>query len=319
MSYYRVLGLEKEPFSTSPDPGFFYNSTAHRAALCRLQISIALRRGMSVMIGDIGTGKTTVSRKLSQALAEDNNIIFRMILNPYFRTEKQFLAGMAKVFHIPLPKGKLTALDYMEAIERYLFVQGVENGKTVVLLIDESQILPDFVFEVLRILLNYETNQFKILQLVLVGQMELLPRIRRMANFWDRIAAKVMLKPLESGEVRELIEARLRYAGSKGAEVMFTSEAIELIYEQTEGYPRRVSLLCHNVLEYMVMHDKHRVDLQLVHRVIDNEIAMDDFRGVAVTREVVGGRSSEAAQKLVIRGQGAGVGDQGAMLRVVGA
>ncbi len=309
MSYYRVLGLEKEPFSTSPDPGFFYSSTAHRAALCRLQISIALRRGMSVMIGDIGTGKTTVSRKLSQALGEDKNIIFRMILNPYFRTEKQFLAGMAKVFHIPLPKGKLTALDYMEAIERYLFMQGVENGKTVVLLIDESQILPDFVFEVLRILLNYETNQFKILQLVLVGQMELLPRIRGMANFWDRISAKVMLKPLESGEVRELIEARLRYAGYRGLESMFAPEAVELICRHTEGYPRRVSLLCHNVLEHMVMYDKRRVDLQLVHRVIDNEIAMDDFRNLEPSSQLCPTHSSGCSDD----------SGQGAMLRVVAA
>ena len=91
MSYYRALGLEKEPFSTSPDPGFFYSSAGHRSALCRLQIAVALKRGMSVMVGDIGTGKTTVSRKLSQALSEDDNVVFRMILNPYFRTEKQFL------------------------------------------------------------------------------------------------------------------------------------------------------------------------------------------------------------------------------------
>ncbi len=280
MSYYRALGLEKEPFSTSPDPSFFYNSASHRAALCRLQIAIALKRGLSVMIGDIGTGKTTVSRKLSRALNEDKNVVFRMILNPYFRTEKQFLSRMAALFHVPLPKGRLTSLDYMESIERYLFTQGVEQNKTVVLLIDESQILPDFVFEVLRILLNYETNEFKILQLVLVGQMELLPRITRMANFWDRVSAKVMLKSLSVGEVRELIEARLRYAGYRGTNPMFAPESIELIFEHTEGFPRRVNLFCHNVLEQMVMHDRRHVDLQLVHRVIENEIAADDFKGL---------------------------------------
>jgi general secretion pathway protein A len=303
MSYYRVLGLEKEPFSTSPDPGFFYGSGGHRSALCRLQIAIALKRGMSVMLGDIGTGKTTVSRKLSQALIEDENVIFRMILNPYFRTEKQFLSRLAAVFHIPLPKGRMTALDYMESIERYLFTQGVENGKTVVLLIDESQILPDFVFEVLRILLNYETNEFKILQLVLVGQMELLPRITGMANFWDRVSAKVMLKPLESGEVRELIEARLRHAGYKGADPMFTSEAVELIYKQTNGYPRRVSLFCHNVLEHMVMHGKRRVSLQIVNRVIDKEIEMDDFRGLVGDTESAKedfGESSSGMLRVVV-------------------
>ena len=299
MSYYRVLGLEREPFSTSPDPGIFFNSSGHRSALCRLQISIALKRGLNVMLGDIGTGKTTVSRRLSQALAEDDNVIFKMILNPYFRTEKQFLSRMASVFHIPVPSGRLTALDYMESIERYLFTQGVEEGKTVVLLIDEAQILPDFVFEVLRILLNYETNEFKILQLVLVGQLELLPRIMALANFWDRVSAKVMLKPLEAGEVRGLIEARLKCAGYSGLQPMFDAESIELIYERTKGYPRRVSLFCHNVLEHMVMHGKHKVDVQLVNQVIDKEIESDDFRDIVVERDFAGESRVESADGLL--------------------
>lgn len=305
MSYYRVLGLEKEPFSTSPDPSFFYGSTGHRAALCRLQIAIALKRGMSVMIGDIGTGKTTVSRKLSRALSEDDDVTFRMILNPYFRTEKQFLSRMAALFHVPLPKGRLTSLDYMEAIERYLFAEGVERNRTVVLLIDEAQILPDFVFEVLRILLNYETNEFKILQLVLVGQMELLPRITRMANFWDRVSTKVMLKPLEAGEVRALIDARLRVAGYRGRESMFTPEAIALIRDHTDGFPRRVSLFCHQVLEHMIMYNKRRVNVQLVHRVIKSEIEADDFKGLVNADDLEQDRKSrpmEGSQLLRVVG-----------------
>ncbi|MBT3190958.1 MAG: AAA family ATPase [Verrucomicrobia bacterium] len=299
MSYYRVLGLEREPFSTSPDPDFFHNSAGHRAALCRLQIAIALKRGLSVMIGDIGTGKTTVSRKLSRALNEDENVTFRMILNPYFRTEKQFLSRLAALFHVPLPSGRMTSLDYMEAIERYLFTQGVERNRTVVLLIDEAQILPDFVFEVLRILLNYETNEFKILQVVLVGQMELLPRVTRMANFWDRVSAKVMLKPLAVGEVRELIDARLRAAGYRGTQSMFSAEAVGMICEHTDGFPRRVNLLCHNALEHMVMHDKRFVDLQLVHRVIESEIASDDFKGLL---DEEGAEDQDAARMLRVVG-----------------
>ncbi len=281
MSYYRTLGLSAEPFSTSPDPAFFYGSTEHRAALCRLQISIALKRGLSVMAGDIGTGKTTLGRRLAQLLCEDENIDFRMILNPYFRTEKQFLSRMAAIFHVPVPDEKrANALDYMEAIEQYLFSAGVEQNRTVVLLIDEAQILPDFVFEVLRILLNYETNEFKILQLVLAGQLELLPRIAAMPNFWDRIATKVMLKPLAAGDVRDMIQARLRAAGYQGAQPLFAPEAVERIHAHTEGLPRRVNILCHNVLEYLVMYDKKRVDWDIVQQVIERESASDDFRNV---------------------------------------
>ncbi|MCK5850105.1 MAG: AAA family ATPase [Kiritimatiellae bacterium] len=271
MSYYRILGLDKEPFSTSPDPSFFFQSKEHKAALCRLQIAINLRRGLSVILGDVGTGKTTLSRKLSRILADDENMIFRMILNPYFKTEKQFLSRVASLFHVDAPK-KATGLDYMEAVERFLFKAGVEEQKTVVLLIDEAQILPEFVLETLRILLNYETNEYKILQLVLVGQMELHPRISQMNNFWDRIALKYVLNPLGEEELKEMLNFRLKQAGHKGESPIFTDEAIARIWRHTKGYPRKLSLICHNCLEYLVMHDKTVVDESVVLRVIDAEV-----------------------------------------------
>ena len=154
----------------------------------------------------------------------------------------------------------------MEAVERFLFQRGVEDGKTIVLLIDEAQILPKFVLEILRILLNYETNEYKILQLVLVGQMELLP------NFWDRIALRYVLNPLGEDEVRELIDYRLRQAGYTGAAPLFTNEAVSRIWEYTRGYPRKLSLCCHNVLEYLVMYDRKVVDEDIVSQVIDSEV-----------------------------------------------
>ncbi len=304
MSYYKVLGLEREPFSTSPDPSFFYKSEAHFAALCRLQVAIALKRGLSVVLGDVGTGKTTVSRRLSVALGEERDVVFRMILNPFFRTEKQFLSRMAALFHVPIPARQPTSLDLMEAIERFLFQQGVEENRTVVLLIDEAQILPEFVLELLRILLNYETNDAKILQLVLVGQMELLPRIANMPNFWDRIALKIMLKPMAEGEVREMIEYRLREAGCRAGRPMFTSDAIARICAHTGGYPRKVNMLCHQVLEHMVMYDRQTVDEGLVRRVIDREIAADDFRGILDSARVLVPEADE--------------GDEATALRVVG-
>ena len=271
MSYYNVLGLAREPFSSSPDPAFLFLSDEHKAALCRLQIAIALKRGLCVLMGDVGTGKTTLSRKLARVLSDDDSVSFHMILNPYFTTDRQFLEKVAALFHVEVPP-HATSLDCMEAIERFLFRRGVEEGKTVVLLIDEAQILPDFVLEILRILLNYETNDYKILQLVLVGQMELLPRLSRLPNFWDRIALKYVLNPLGHDEVREMISFRLRQAGYGGKEPLFTNEAVELIYYHTQGYPRRLASLCHQALERLVMHDKRRVDAQIVGKLIEDEV-----------------------------------------------
>jgi general secretion pathway protein A len=271
MSYYKTLGLEKEPFSTSPDPAFLYLSKEHKAALCRLQISLTLKRGLSVLLGDVGTGKTTLSRKLARLLNERDEFHFQMVLNPYFETEKQFLARVASLFHIDLPQDA-TTLDCIEAVEKFLFRVGVEQQRTVVLLIDEAQILPEFVLETLRILLNYETNEYKILQLVLVGQMELLPKISKMTNFWDRIALKYVLNPLGEEEVKEMIDFRLRQAGYRSEVSLFTDEAVKLIAAHTQGYPRKLALMCHNALENLVMQDKKMVNEDVVAQLIEEEI-----------------------------------------------
>jgi general secretion pathway protein A len=271
MSYYSELGLTREPFSSSPDPAFLYLSEEHKAALCRIQIAIALRRGLSVLMGDVGTGKTTLSRKLARDLSEDGDVCFHLILNPYFSSDRQFLRKLAEVLHVEVPM-HASSLECMEAVERFLFHQGVERQKTVVLLIDEAQILPDFVLEILRILLNYETNEYKILQLVLVGQLELLPRLSGMPNLWDRIALKYVLNPLGREEVREMVEFRLRQAGYRGRESLFTEEAIDLIWEHTQGYPRRLALICHGALEMLVMHDRRRVDGEIVKSLVRQDV-----------------------------------------------
>lgn len=261
MSYYKILGLEKEPFSTCPDPSFFYESRSHIFALTRIMIELHLRRGLSVVIGDIGTGKTTLSRKLYQKLKERNDIIFHMILDPVYESEKAFLQYLAQSFNIKVGK---------EAIKKYLFSKGVNEKKTVVLLIDEAQKLSMSSLEVLRVLLNYETNEYKLIQLVLLGQMELLPKLRQMQNFMDRISFKCILDPLDEREVGEMINSRLGFAGYSGDEV-FTDDAVREIYCHTQGRLRPINMICHNAMKELVVNGNRKVDGEIVKWIVERE------------------------------------------------
>lgn len=262
MSYYNILGLEKEPFSTSPDPEFFYHSTSHNTALKRLEIAVRLRRGLCMILGDVGTGKTTLSRTLLQAFKDEDNFIFHMILDPGFKSEFQFLLQLVKMFDI-VPEFKST-MDFKEALEKFLFQKGVEENKTIVLLIDEGQKITPENLEVLRTLLNYETNEYKLLQLIIMAQVELLPRVKRIRNFMDRVALKYTINPLDEFETKEMIEFRLKAAGYQGYTPLFTDEAIKLIYQSTQGYPRKIAMLCHDALEEAVMKDAHQIDEKVV-------------------------------------------------------
>lgn len=269
MSYYNVLHLDKEPFSTSPDPYFFYPSVSHKQAIQRLEIAIRLKRGLSVILGDVGIGKTTLARALIQELHESNGAITYMILDPIYDSEFQFVATLAKLFGIK--RTFRSALDYKEAIERFLFKKCVDEGHIIALIIDESQKMSLSLLEVLRTLLNYETNEYKLLQLIIMGQMELLPKLQRINNFSDRISLKYILNPLDQNETKNMIEFRLKRSGAISGKEIFTEKAILEIYQYTQGYPRKIASVCHNLLEELVMRDRRIIEEDMVNEVIEKD------------------------------------------------
>lgn len=274
MSYYRLLGLSCEPFSTSPDPHFFYLSAAHRAALYRLRIATRLQRGLSLVLGDVGTGKTTLSRRLGQLLPQDGPIELAVILNPYFESDQQLLLALAEAFHLDLPQEPPPLRVLLASVERYLFQRGVDEEKIVVLLIDEAQQLTESNLEILRALLNYETADKKLLQLILMAQLEVLPTLRTQRALWDRVSLRYVLNPLDERETEAMIEFRLRQAGYVGREMLFDEEAFQEIYLATQGYPRRIALLCHDALERLVMDGRASVSPALIRELAARDKAL---------------------------------------------
>lgn len=272
MSYYRVLGFEREPFSTSPDPEFFFSAREHDRALTNVLIELRLKRGLSVVLGDVGTGKTTLSRKLVQDLRKREDCLFHMMLDPSFESRAAFTHALVKNFGIPLENPQPTLTELREALERFLFQKGVVENKTVILIIDEAQKLDMVSMEVLRLLLNYETNQFKLLQLVLLGQIELLTSIQQIPNFMDRISFKTRLNPLDYDETKEMIFFRIEQAGYRSKMDLFLEEALKEIYQSSQGYPRQVTMLCHKTLKAMLMRNKPAVDRELVNSILEEEV-----------------------------------------------
>jgi len=273
MSYYKILGFEKEPFSTSPDPEFLYMSREHESALTNTLIELNLQRGLNIILGDVGTGKTTLSRKLIQELRKREKFLYQIILNPSFEDEKEFLRCLTRNFNIPFvySDDKSTLVALRDSFEKFILAKTLKENKVVILIIDEAQKLSLESLETLRILLNYETNDFKLIQIVLLGQMELYSRIAEIENFYDRINFRFTLYPFGFEETKKMIHFRLRQAGYKGRIRLFLDDAIREIYEHTGGYPRRITLLCHRALKDLIIKNKYVVDGQLIRNICEQD------------------------------------------------
>ncbi len=282
MSYFKILGFEKEPFSTSPDPDFLYFTESHQSVLTNALIELRLKRGLSVILGDVGTGKTTLSRKLVQSLKERGDFIVHCVMDPCFENEHEFLHTLIRNFGIDLDSyamsnrvpGHITVLDMKEVLQKFLFDRCVIENKSVVLIIDEAQKLSDFAIEMLRVILNYETNQNKMLQLVLMGQLELYSKINKFPNFMDRISFKYTLNPLGLKDAKEMIEFRVRQAGYVSQHPLFKDEAIDVIHRIAHGYPRKMMSLCHRALKALVMKQKWVVDADLIQEIVDEDVRL---------------------------------------------
>ena len=265
MDYFSILNLKKEPFSNSPDPEFFFHSRQHLDCLQKLELSLLLRRGLNVIIGEVGTGKTTLCRQLIRRFAQKEEIETHLILDPHFLNATEFLATVTKMLVGKKPAAGSHDWQIKEHIKQYLFRKGVDQKKTVILVIDEGQKIPAFCLEILREFLNYETNEYKLLQIVIFAQTEFENTIRKYPNFADRINLFHLLKPLGFNDTRLMIKFRLEKSSNSRKKLnLFTYPALWAIYRITGGYPRKIINLCHQSILSMIIQNRSKSGYFLV-------------------------------------------------------
>jgi general secretion pathway protein A len=267
MSYYQALGLEREPFSNSPDPDLLYRAPSHLECLQHMEIAVRLRRGLNVVLGEVGTGKTTLGRELVRLLSDDEGIEVHFIDDPYHATPEDFLLALARLFGLdPEPLGRDAGL-LREALKSELVRRGEDEGRIVVLIVDEGQKITPPCLELLRELLNFETNTHKLLQIVIFAQNEFEGMLAARPNLEDRVNFRYRLRPLNRAQTRGMIEKRLALCAPDGrAPAIFTPLALRRIYRLTRGYPRKIVRLCHLSMLQAVGSCRQRIGWGLVGR-----------------------------------------------------
>jgi general secretion pathway protein A len=264
--YASFFGLKHEPFSIAPDPRYLYMSKRHREALAHLLYGVKGGGGFVLLSGEIGAGKTTVCRCFLEQIPKRTNVGY--IFNPKL-TVPELLQSICDEFRLDLPTHagrEPTVKEYVDALNDFL-LKTHAVGQNNVLIIDEAQMLSAEVLEQLRLLTNLETNERKLLQIVLIGQPELRtmlaqPELEQLAQ---RVIARFHLKALSAAETQQYIRHRLAVAGlTRG--MPFDREAMERIHVLSRGIPRRINLLCDRAMLGAYAKGTHRIGRDVVAR-----------------------------------------------------
>ncbi len=269
------FGFRESPFGVAPDPRFFYSSPPYIEALAALVYGIRGKKGLMLVSGEVGTGKTILLRKLMRQL--EGGVRFVFISSSHI-TSYSLVELMVQDLDLPLKERN--RLDMMQELNAYLVGQ-LKQGHTVSLLVDEGQNLSDDALEGLCSLSNLETDQEKLVQIVLVGQPELAAKLSKPAfrRIKQRIAIHHRLLALQSiGEVEDYVRHRLQVAGYEGPDI-FNKEAIETIWHYSAGTPRLINTLCDNALAMAGDASKKRVSAYMIMRAASTLLLEDGHDG----------------------------------------
>lgn len=242
--YGQFFNIDESVFSIAPNPKYLYLSKQHEEALAHLVYGVTRKGGFVCLTGDIGTGKTTVCRCMFEQLPENTDIAF--VINPKF-SPMELLASICDELHIGYSTFQPSIKEYVKKLYTYL-IEAHAKGRSTVLVIDEAQNLSVEALEHIRSLTNIETNEQKLLQIILIGQPELKSLLARpeLEQVNQRITARFHIGPLSLNETNRYIHHRLLVAGAK--QKIFSSANIKQIYKLAKGVPRRINILCDRVL-----------------------------------------------------------------------
>jgi type II secretory pathway predicted ATPase ExeA len=243
--YQDYYGLTERPFDLTPNPRYLYLTPMHREALAAVQYGITARRGIIIVVGEAGTGKTTIVRAALRAL-KGQRVRHTYLNNPAL-TRPEFFEFMARAFGL----GEAAARSKVELLAELTAKLARYHGEdtTTVLIVDEAQSLPHELLEEIRLLANIETSTAKLLQVVLVGQPELAEHLNdsTLRQLKQRVAIRALLEPLDLRSTASFIAGRLRVAGGQPAAI-FTPQAVDLIHRYSGGVARTINVLCDNAL-----------------------------------------------------------------------
>lgn len=261
--YLEYYGLKEAPFNITPNPRFLFFSAKHREAFNHLLYGVRERKGFVQLTGEVGAGKTTLCRALLEQLGD--NFSTALILNPVLDAD-QLVKAIAMELDIKV-KG-LDRLETLAAINHFLLKQ-LDQGRDTVLIIDEAQDLTSELLEQVRLLSNLETDDRKLLQIILMGQPELRDRLNehRLRQLRQRITVRFHLAPLKRPEVSQYIQHRLQVSGANGAPY-FTTTAIWRIFHYSKGIPRLINTLCDKCLLAGFVKQRDKIDFWMVGKAI---------------------------------------------------
>ncbi|KKL01859.1 DUF2075 domain-containing protein [Rheinheimera mesophila] len=268
--YTGFFGLTSQPFSIAPNPDFLFLSARHAEALAHLRYGLGEAGGFVLLTGEVGTGKTTVSRCLLQELTDKTEVAF--ILNPTLN-ELELLAAICDQLKIRYKKSDASLKMLTDKITNRL-MKNHQADKNTILIIDEAQHLQPAVLEQLRLLTNLETNTKKLLQVILIGQPELQQLLQRqdLRQLAQRITARYHLMPLTEQEVQQYVSYRLQVAGC--SRPVFTASAVKKLFQLSGGIPRLLNLICDRALLGGYSQQKALIDAALVNQAASEVLAI---------------------------------------------